>query len=340
MKKNTFLAIKKYLQVRNIADYRYDQILNAVFEQKITEFKQMIGLPKKLRLELENEFGQIMRLQKVREQTSDKAKKVLFELEDKKRIESVLMHYKSWDTLCISTQVGCKMNCDFCATAKIGFKRNLTVDEIVSQPLFFLLQDSQLHSLSLMGMGEPLDNPGTFSALRLLINKKMFNFGSRNINVSTIGIIPGLKKLSDQFPQINIALSLHTAIPQQRKELIPASAQYPLEQIMAVLDKHIRRTKRKVFLAYLMLKDVNDTHEHLKKLVALIKSRQDISYLYHLNLIRYNPVAAVETKYQASEQERLDYFKEKLEKNHIQFSVRKALGQHIEAGCGQLKAQY
>lgn len=337
---NTLQEIKQLLKNNNIPDYRYDQILNEIFKQRNANFKNMQGLPKKLRQNLENKFGPILALNNLQESVNKNTKKILFQLEDKQRIEAVLMHYPSWKTLCISTQVGCRMACSFCATGKIGLKRNLTVDEIISQPLYFHLNNVDLHSVSLMGMGEPLDNPNTFPALEILTNNKMFNFGSRNVNVSTIGLIPGLKKLINNYPQINIVLSLHSAIKSQRKVLIPASKNYPLCKVMEILDRHIYKNKRKVFLAYLLLKDINDTTEHIRKLAALINSRKAIAYLYHVNLVAYNSPANCKPKFKLVSSEKMKEFKQKLESKGINVSIRKSFGQKISAGCGQLYADY
>ncbi len=338
--KNTLIEIKNYIRKNSIAEYRYKQILNAIFKQKISDFEAMIGLPQNLRQDLKKNFGKILKLKELETQKSNKTKKVLFQLKDKQRIESVLMQYKNWNTLCISTQVGCKMGCTFCATGNMGFKRNLSVNEMIGQPLYFLLNDYSLHSISLMGMGEPLENPNIFSCLHLLEDKNMFNFGERNINVSTIGIIPGIERLSKEFPQINIALSLHTALSGQRKELIPASRKYPLEKVMQTLDKHIRKNNRKVFLAYLMLENINDTNEHLNRLESIIKARTDIAYLYHVNLIEYNPGKGCPKKFKPSGKEKIREFRSKLENKGINVSIRKSFGQNIEAGCGQLHANY
>jgi 23S rRNA (adenine-C8)-methyltransferase len=264
-------------------------------------------------------------------------------LQDEKRIETVKMKFKGkrkWESLCLSSQVGCSLGCVFCATGKIGLRRNLTPDEIIDQLLYFHLQADNIHSLSFMGMGEPLVNPATFTAIKAFTDKKLFRFSQRRISVSTVGIVPGIKRLTEEFPRVNIAFSLHTPFQRQREELIPVARQYSIEEIMTVLDEHIRRNKRKVFLSYMMLEGINDTPKHLKALKNLVKGRGKISYLYHVNLISYNPAFRVREGFQGSERKTREWFKKELEKARINVTVRQSFGTEIHAACGQLYAKY
>lgn len=344
MAESKFKQIKKYLKKNKHPSYRWDQITTAIFEQGIIDFKNMTTLPKDLRTELTNKFNNVLALKPLKKATSDQATKVLFELEDGERIETVKMKFhneeRDWDSLCISSQVGCNLGCSFCATGQIGLKRNLTADEIVSQPLFFIHQGDQLNSISFMGMGEPLVNPNIFGALELLTNKKLFNFSQRRLSISTVGIVPQLKKLIKEYEQINIAFSLHTPFQEQREEIMPISKKFPIDEVMSVLDQHIRQNNRKVFIPYLMLRGVNDSMEHAQALRELILKRKEIAYLYHINLIHYHSTQNSQIDYKSSDEERINQFKQVFENSRIGVSVRQSFGQNIEAACGQLYAEY
>jgi 23S rRNA (adenine-C8)-methyltransferase len=343
-----FKQIHSFLKENNQPDYRFDQILTAVFENRVGEFSKMTTLSKDLRQALENEFGSLIKIKPIKKQTSKETEKILFELSDKERIETVKMAYaqedkNGWQTLCLSSQVGCGLGCKFCATGQIGLKRNLTAQEIIEQVLFFHLQGDKISNLVFMGMGEPLVNPDIFDALDILTNKKYFNFGQRKISISTVGIVPELKKLSKQYPQINIAFSLHTPFQDQRQELMPIAKQYSINQVMETLDEHIRKTNRKVFIPYLMIKDTTDTDKHLNALKDLLldPKRRDISYLYHLNLIHYHQAPPItEQLFEPSNQSRVDKFKQELDKTKIGVTIRKSFGEEIKAACGQLYGDY
>lgn len=177
----------------------------------------------------------------------------------------------------------------FCATGALGLNKNLTADEITDQILYFLFQHRSIDSISFMGMGEALANPQTFIALKTLVHPDLFGLSARRITVSTIGIIPGIQKLTREFPQVNLTFSLHTPFHEQRSELMPINKRYSLTDVMEVLDDHVKITKRKVYLAYVLLPGVNDTLDHANELISILKKRASLKQLYHINLIRYNP---------------------------------------------------
>ncbi len=330
--------IKLYLAEINEPKYRFSQIIDSIFKQNISDFNKMTNIAKPLREELGKRFGSILSLKPVDKQKSPGVKKVLFELKDKKKIETVRMAYRDWYSLCVSSQVGCSLKCSFCATGKIGLKRNLTVDEINDQVFHFLSTGSKIKTVSFMGMGEPLLNPAVFKAIDDLTNPDLFGFSQRRVNVSTVGIVPGLEKLIEQFPQINIAFSLHSPFEEQRKELMPISKKYSIESVLTVLDKHIETNMRKVFLPYLMIDGVNDSSIHLKELVSIIKQRKN-NYLYHVNLIAYHSTSRSD-KFQPSIERKVLWFKNELEKARVSVTLRHSPGQSIKAACGQLHAQY
>jgi 23S rRNA (adenine-C8)-methyltransferase len=339
-----FDEIERFLSLKGEPDYRFTQVINGIFKERVNDYEKITTLPERLRRELKEKFGPTLSLVPIEEKKSHQTAKVLFELKDGERIEAVKMGYESkkggWESLCISSQVGCNLGCAFCTTGKIGLKRNLTPDEIIDQPLYFHLQSDNIHSISFMGMGEPLLNPATFTAVKTFTDERLFGFSQRKINISTVGIVPGIKRLTKEFPQINIAFSLHTPFEEQRRELMPIAEQFSIEEIMAILDDHIRKNKRKVFLPYMMLKGTNDTPEHLEALKNLIKNRGKISYLYHVNLIHYNPAPGVEGRFQCSETKTINWFKEELEKAKINVTIRQSFGAEIYAACGQLYAKY
>ncbi len=339
-----FDLIREFLKSKNEPNYRFKQLVDGIFKQRVNEFEEIMVLPKPLRIELKQKFGSVLTVKVLRKTKSSQATKVLFGLHDGERVEMVEMDFKGekrkWKSLCVSSQVGCALGCAFCATGKIGLKRNMTPDEIIDQVLYFHLQGSNINSISFMGMGEPLVNPAVFTAIKAFTDKNLFNFSPRRISVSTVGIVPGIKKLIKQFPQVNIAFSLQTPFERQRRELMPISKQYPIREVLAALDDHIRKNKRKVFLTYIMLKEVNDTERHLLALKKLIKSRGKTSYLYHVNLIRYNPAVMVGGRFQCSYKAKIEHFRQELEKAEINVTLRQSFGVKHQAACGQLYAEY
>eukprot|EP00375_Theileria_parva_P001759 XP_764434.1 hypothetical protein [Theileria parva strain Muguga] len=217
-----FNTIVKYLKDNSVPKYRLSQIFNSIYRNKTSNFLSMYHLPKILRDGLHDNFnGSLLSLTPVSESSCDRAKKVLFQNQDGSRIEAVLLHFNTHKSLCISSQVGCSFACSFCATGKIGLKRNLTMDEITDQVLYFQQLGHKIDSISFMGMGEPLSNPNVFRAISVLTDKRYFGLSPRRINVSTVGILPGIKKLNKEFPYVNLAYSLHSPFTEERNEMVP-----------------------------------------------------------------------------------------------------------------------
>jgi len=318
--------------------YRYFQIMDAIFKQKVTEFEQMMMIPKLLRNELIQELGNhVVSLIPVVEKTSNQVSKVLFGIADGERIETVRLSYKrGWESYCISSQCGCGFGCRFCATGTIGLKRNLTVDEITDQLLYFHLNGHSLDSISFMGMGEALANPYLFDALEVLTDPQLFGLGHRRITVSTIGILPGIAKLTKEFPQVNLTFSLHSPFDEQRSDLMPINNHFPLREVITALDHHIQHTGRKVYIAYILLDGINDSLEHAEAIVHLLKGRGSWEHLYHVNLIPYNATDEMPQYYRSSNRNRIRVFTQVLKTNAVHFTVRTQFGSDINAGCGQL----
>ncbi len=323
--------------------YRARQVYDAVFRRQRGEFADMHPLPEALRADLAAELGpSILSLKPVAASTSPQVNNTLFETADGERVEAVLMRFEAgWTSLCVSTQVGCGLGCTFCATGAVGLRRNLTADEITDQVLAFQLEGEAIDSISFMGMGEALANRASFGAFELLTRDDLFNLGARRLSVSTVGIIPGMKRLTAEFPQINLTFSLHSPFPEQRQELIPVSRRYPLADCLEVLDHHVEVTGRKVYLAYLVLAGVNDSDDHLEALVDLVKERAHWETRFHVNLVRFNPLG-IESPiaYDSADESVMRRFLGRLEGAGVHATIRRSFGVDIDAACGQLYAKY
>ncbi|MFW5434687.1 Cfr family 23S rRNA (adenine(2503)-C(8))-methyltransferase [Paenibacillus apiarius] len=318
--------------------YRYGQIIDAIFKQKIAEYERITILPKLLREELARKLGPyVSSVIPVKELTSQQVSKVLFAIDGGERVEAVRLSYKrGWKSYCISTQCGCGFGCRFCATGTIGLKRNLTADEITDQLLHFHLNGHALDSVSFMGMGEALANPHLFDALAILTNPHLFSLGHRRITISTIGLLPGIDRLTREFPQVNLTFSMHSPFDDQRSELMPINKRFPLRDVLNALDRHIRHTGRKVYIAYILLRGFNDSAEHAKAVAALLKGRGAWERLYHVNLIPYNSTEVTPQSYLPSDPERIKTFVQTLQIYGVNVTVRTQFGSDINAACGQL----
>lgn len=322
----------------NLPDYRYEQVIKAIFTQRIEQFSKMHLLPGNLREVLIQEFGdQVNSIVPIVSQDSRQANKLLFQLLDGERIEAIGLHYKEgWESFCISSQCGCGFGCGFCATGTAGLKRNLTADEITDQLLYFTMKGHKLDSISFMGMGEAFANPHLFDALSILTDTALFNLSQRRITISTIGIIPGIQRLTQDFPQVNLAFSLHSPFEEQRSELMPVNKRYPLGEVMETLDDHIKRTGRRVFIAYILLKGVNDSKKHALAVAQMLHGRGSWKHLYHVDLIPYNATDKTFRHFDTSDRQSINEFRNILKKSGIHTTVRTQFGGDISAACGQL----
>jgi 23S rRNA (adenine2503-C2)-methyltransferase len=242
------------------------------------------------------------------------------------------MKHEDRNTVCVSSQVGCALGCLFCATGKMGFKRNLEVFEIVEQVLFFARYlkktKDKVTNVVFMGMGEPFLNYGNvLGAIKILNDKEGFNLGARKFSISTVGITEGIEKLAEEKLQINLAISLHASNNKLRSNLIPANKKYGIEKILKKVNEYIKKTNRKVMFEYLMIKDLNDSNESAKELAFLMEKP-----LYFVNLISYNPTG----DFQPSSKETIQKFKSILEKEGVYVTERYRFGREIKAACGQL----
>lgn len=332
--------IEKILLATRSPPYVLDQIRHAIYKLGVTDYMQITNISKSLRTRLKAKLGQVLSLERASEKKDTQVHKVLLQVKGEERLETVRMEFKqggkSFHSLCISTQCGCAMGCRFCATGAIGLRKDLTSEEICDQVLYFQSQGLDIDNISFMGMGEPFANSeNVFYSLAVLTDPLLFNISPRRVSISTVGIIPGIQRLTKEFPQVNLAFSLHTPFGGQRRELMPIAKSYPIDEVMAVLDEHIIKTRRRVFIAYILLQEVNDSLDHAKALTDLIKSRGKHSYLYHVNLIQYNSSPVVRG-FKRSRPKQVEKFTRVLRDRNLSFSWRQSFGRNIGGACGQL----
>ncbi len=336
--------------LENEPAYRLNQAKEAIYKKSISNWEEATFFAKDLREELNKECPLDIKADvlvsrpkgaRLDSPEGEAAKnydaiKARITLDDGLKIESVLMRHKSasWrrrNTVCVSCQVGCAMGCKFCATGQMGFKRNLSTEEILEQVVFFdrILKKEALKAtnVTFMGMGEPfLNYDAVFEAVKILNNGKLFNIGVRSISISTAGIIEGIKRLSQESLHVNLAISLHAPNNELRSSLMPINQRYPLADVLKAVDEYITKTKRKVMFEYVLIKNVNDSDECAEQLASLMKKK-----LYFVNLILYNDTGI----YKASETKRVEAFKAILKREKINFVQRYRFGDDIQAACGQ-----
>ncbi|RJL27084.1 radical SAM protein [Bailinhaonella thermotolerans] len=332
--------VRSFLERQGAPPYRFQQLLHELFGRGVTEFGRMTALPLGLRSALAARFGPSWPgIRAVASERRGQVRKVLFEAERGVRFETVFSRYRAgWTSLCVSSQAGCGLGCGFCATGAIGLVRNLTADEICDQVLHFR-RETQVSSVSFMGMGEALANPHTFTALGQLTDPLMFGISPRRITVSTVGFLPGLRRLARERPGVVITLSVHSPDPAERAALIPLEHRFPLEECLAVLDEHAEVNRRKVYLAYLLIDRVNDSVAHARDLAGLVRARRRPG-LFHVSVIPYNHAAGVNPDYRPPPPRRAGAFLAALRDAGVRAARRQQFGADAEAACGQLHAGY
>ncbi|MBR5259337.1 MAG: 23S rRNA (adenine(2503)-C(2))-methyltransferase RlmN [Eggerthellaceae bacterium] len=318
--------------------FRAKQVYEWLHKHRVTSYDQMTNIPKALRDLLEADFPLGKPAIVDRQVSSDGSRKYVLRYSDGSLVETVGL--PSFDkneqikrlTVCFSTQVGCAMECAFCATGKEGFTRNLTALEMVDQINVVETDfDCRVTNVVAMGQGEPfLNYDELMKALRILNSPDSFNIGARHITISTCGIFSGIEKLSDEPEQFTLAISLHAATQDLRNGLMPRVSNQPLRQLKKVLGDYIRKTNRRVTFEYLLIKDINDQEEDLSALVSFCKN-----ILCHVNLLPMNSIDGSDL--QPSNQETCNHWLSVLEKNGIEATMRKSRGSDIAGACGQLK---
>ncbi len=317
--------------------YHAKQIFNWIYQKGVLDFNNMSDLPAALREKLAAEFYilglELADLQK----SSDGTIKFLFELEDKNLIEAVSIPAARRVTGCISSQVGCKFSCQFCASALKGFKRNLTVGEILDEVLYLKnnTQQAELTHIVFMGTGEPLDNyENVLKSIRLINSPDALNIGARRITISTSGIIPGIERLESEDLQIELSVSLHAADDKTRSQLMPVNKKYPLEALIQCCHEYIAKTNRQITFEYILIKGLNSNLASAQNLVKLLKDLR----LAKVNLIPANSIP--ELKIIPPLNAEILTFKECLFKSGINVTLRRERGQDIDAACGQLRLRH
>jgi len=313
--------------------YRAKQIFAWIY-RNVQTFEEMTDLSKDLIKKLEEKFY-IKNLEVANFQKSkDGTIKYLFKLNDGHAIESVMMKYKYGNTACVSNQVGCKMGCNFCASAKIGFIRNLTAGEIISQILEIEKQSGEkISNVVFMGIGEPLDNyDNVMKAIRLINDPKGLNIGARHISISTCGLVHNIKRLSDENLQCNLCISLHSSRDDVRTSMMPINKSYNITEVIEACKYYIEKTNRRITFEYALVDGVNDSLDDAAHLAKLLKGM-----LCHVNLIPINKIK--DGIYEKSSTEKILAFRDFLNDKGIVATVRRELGSDISAACGQLVRQ-
>ncbi len=316
--------------------FRAKQIYSWLHVKHIDSFEEMTNISQKLKEKLVNTC-KLTILKKIEVQCSniDGTRKYLFELEDGNMIESVWMHYKHGNSVCISSQVGCRMGCRFCASTLDGLVRNLTPAEMLDQ-IYQIQKDigERVSHVVVMGMGEPLDNyENLLKFIQLLSDEKGLNISQRNITVSTCGIVPNMRQLAKEKLQITLALSLHAPSQKKRLLLMPVANKYEIHQVIDACNYYFVQTGRRITFEYSLIGGVNDCEEDARQLAKLLQGMN-----CHINLIPINPVKERDFK-QSQSQTILD-FKNKLEKYGINVTIRREMGRDIDGACGQLRKRF
>ncbi len=319
--------------------YRATQLFKWIYEKRVTTFDEMTDVSKKFREVLNRDFCIVKPKIFLKQHSQDGTIKLLLELEDGNKIETVLMRYNYGNVACVTSEVGCNMGCAFCASGLLKKKRELKVSELVGQILVLddLLKEEgnneRITHVVVMGTGEPFDNyDNVMGFIRILNHPHGFAIGARHITVSTCGLVPMIEKYANEGIQINLAISLHAPNDEIRNKIMPISRKYPIDELMKAVKYYEQTAGRRVTFEYILLKGINDSTDNARELAKLIKGT-----LAYVNLIPYNPVN--EMKYQRSDEKSVHNFMDTLMKLGVNVTVRKEFGTDIDAACGQLRAK-
>lgn len=312
--------------------YRAEQVFKWLYTTNLTSFDEMTNLSIELRQKLKENYNLCIYKIIKKQESADGTKKYLFDVLDENAIETVLMEYKHGKSLCVSSQIGCKMGCKFCASTGIQFIRNLTAGEIVEQILAVQRDEKiKISNVVFMGIGEPLDNyNNVLTAIKILNNQKGLNIGARHISISTSGLVPKINQLAQEDLQCTLSISLHATTNEKRSAMMPINHTYPIEELIKACKDYIKKTNRRISFEYALAKDNNDNLEDAKQLVKLLKGM-----ICHVNLI---PINKIENgAFVKSTNENIIKFRDYLNENGIVATIRRELGSDIEAACGQLR---
>ena len=316
--------------------FRAKQVYEWIHKKLVKSYDEMTNVPLKLRNKLEERlpFTEITEVAR-KDSASGDTSKFVFKLYDGYVIESVLMKYRYGNSVCISSQVGCRMGCTFCASTLLGLSRQLAPSEMLSQ-IYTIQRETgeRVSNIVVMGTGEPLDNfDNLLKFLEMITDENGLNISQRNITVSTCGIVPNIKKLADKNLTITLAISLHAPTDEDRRRIMPIANKYTIKEILEATDYYFEKTGRRISYEYSLIDGENDTPENAEKLAALLKGKN-----CHVNLIPINPIK--ERAYKSSTPVGVLRFKKILENKGINATIREEMGQDIDAACGQLRKEY
>ena len=329
--------LENWLKEHGEKPFRAAQIYDWLYNKRVKTFDEMLNLPKGLREKLEANFALTTLSTIVKQESKDGTIKFLFQLQDGYSIETVLMRHDYGNSICVTTQVGCRIGCTFCASTLGGLKRHLMAGEIVEQVVKVQQQldetNERVSSIVIMGIGEPFDNyDAMMNFLKIVNNDKGLNIGARHITVSTSGIVPKIYQFADEGMQINFAVSLHAPNQEARQKLMPIARAYKLDELLEAVRYYTKKTGRRVTFEYGLMSGENDSVEVAEELAALIKNIK-----CHVNLIPINYVP--ERDYIRTSRSKIFEFEKTLKKNGINVTIRREQGADIAAACGQLRAQ-
>lgn len=328
--------LKEFVKELGFEPYRAKQIAQWLYKKRVKSFDEMTNISKKARDFLSQKARiDVLKTVKV-EESSDGTRKYLFELPDGNWIESVFIPEKDWNTLCVSTQVGCPAGCKFCLTAKDGFTRNLTAAEIVDQYIHVqrdVGENRRISNVVFMGMGEPLLNfDNVKKAVEIMTHRDMLDLSTRKVTVSTVGVVPGIERMAKEMNKVKLAVSLHGTTDEQREKIVPMNRKWPIGEIIRVLRKYPADNNRRIMIEYVMLRGVNDSLEDARRLVKLIKGLP-----VKVNLIPFNPYPGA--PFQPTPREEIEKFQKVLWDYNIAAFIRESRGQDISAACGMLRTK-
>lgn len=336
IKSFTLSQLKDEMESMGEKPFRAKQLYEWMHNKLAVSYEEMTNIPKTLSDKCMERYSYTaLEILQVQESRIDGTRKYLFGLADGNTVESVWMRYKHGNSVCISSQVGCRMGCRFCASTLDGLERSLLPSEMLDQVYAVIRHTGErVSNVVVMGSGEPMDNfDNLLQFITLLTDENGLHISQRNVTVSTCGIVPKMYQLADRELQITLAVSLHAATDEKRRKLMPVADSFSLSELMDACASYFEKTGRRLTFEYSLVKDVNDTDEDARQLAALIGGLN-----CHVNLIPVNPVR--EREYVQSERRAVDAFKNKLEKNGINVTIRRERGSDIDGACGQLRRRY
>lgn len=324
--------LKREIELIGEKPYRAEQIFKWIYQENVSSFDEMTNLSLEFREKLKQNYDLCIFNILKKQVASDGTIKYLFDVLDGNAIETVLMKYHHGYTICVSSQIGCKMGCKFCASTGIPFSRNLVSGEIVEQLLAVQRDENiKISNVVFMGIGEPLDNyDNVINAIRIINNQKGINIGARHISVSTSGLVPEIYKLAEENIQCTLSISLHATTDEKRSKMMPVNNLYNIERLIQACKDYISKTNRRISFEYALAKENNDNLDDAKQLVKLLKGMN-----CHVNLI---PINKIENgTFTKSSNEAIMRFRDCLNEHGIVATIRRELGSDIDAACGQLR---